>query len=61
MKVSLKKLPPYYFTADALSPTKSGVLGDVFVYEVVLKNLGGENDDTYTFDLKAPEGWGGHL
>lgn len=56
VKVSLKKLP-YYFTADALSPTKSGVLGDVFVYEVVLKNLG-ENDDTYTFDLKAPEGWG---
>lgn len=56
VKVLLKKFF-YYFIVDVFSLIKSGVLGDVFVYEVVLKNLG-ENDDIYMFDLKVFEGWG---
>ena len=55
--VSLHRLP-YYFDVLVPAPVKSAVLGETVTYEVVIRNLGKE-DDTYTLELRTPPNWGG--
>lgn len=57
LQVSMQKLP-YYLEVSAPEPSKSQVLGQTFIYPVVLKNLGTQ-DDTYSLSLQVPENWGG--
>lgn len=57
LHVSMQKLP-YYLEVSVPEPSKSQVLGQTFIYLVVLKNLGTQ-DDTYSLSLQVPENWGG--
>ena len=57
--VALTRLP-YYFTVYVPSPSKSEILGQRIIYEVILKNLGAE-DDSYSMTLQVPENWGGMI
>ncbi|WP_456394008.1 COG1470 family protein [Thermococcus sp.] len=57
--VRLERLP-YYFEIYTPSPSKSGIIGKNVIYELILKNLGTE-DDSYSLTLQVPENWGGMI
>ncbi|QDA30505.1 PEGA domain-containing protein [Thermococcus indicus] len=57
LQVRMRRLP-YYMDISVPEPSKSQVLGRVFTYEVILRNLGRE-DDTYSLSLSVPQDWGG--